>query len=229
MSVQLPPNSTGSVVGTLTSGGKEYQENIISDGVTPTQLASVLLPGAAESLEIAALRVSSHPLDSSKTSYASCTVARSPGTAATTAIASLVGSASKVVKLTKLIVSFTEATAAAMYNLRLMKTSAAATGGTAQAETIVPLKTTNAAATAVANFFTAAPTAGTPVGAIKSLKLFGSITGTIAVTDRFVVEFGDKAQCPTLVGVAETLELNINGATPANAGSWDVTWEWTEE
>jgi len=41
MSVILPPNSTGSQVATLTSGGKEFQQCILVDATTPTQGAAV--------------------------------------------------------------------------------------------------------------------------------------------------------------------------------------------
>ena len=40
--VELPPNSTGSVVATLTSGGKEYQQIIVVDATTPTGAGSAL-------------------------------------------------------------------------------------------------------------------------------------------------------------------------------------------
>ncbi len=230
MSVVLPPNSTGSTVATLTSGGFEFQKNILSDGVTPTQLASILLPGAAESLEIASQRVSSHTLDGNKTTYVSATSARSPGTAATTAIAQLIGSATKTMRLTRVLISFTEATAVAVYNVKLVKTSAAATGGTASTETVLPMDSADAAGTGVAKFFTVTPTAGTLVGVIAVAKLYGSITATFTTVDRIEWNFGRAgAKCPVLRGVAETLEINIGSATPANAGAWDIAWEWTEE
>ena len=41
MSVQLPPNSSGSVVGTLTTGGAEYQKIIVTDGVVVAQLLEI--------------------------------------------------------------------------------------------------------------------------------------------------------------------------------------------
>ncbi len=41
MSVILPPNSTGSTVATLTSGGKEFQQAILVDATTPTQGAAI--------------------------------------------------------------------------------------------------------------------------------------------------------------------------------------------
>ena len=47
MSVQLPPNSTGSVVATLTSGGKEFQQAILVDATTPTQGLAISAGGAA--------------------------------------------------------------------------------------------------------------------------------------------------------------------------------------
>lgn len=233
MSVQLPPNSTGSVVATLTSGSKEYQENILSDGVTPTNLASVLVPGAAESLEIASLRVGAHPLDGNKTTFRACTVGRSPGTSATTCIANLIGSSTKIIRLTRLEVSFNEATAAAIYTLNLVKTSTAASGGTASTETVTPLDA-NDTATGVAKFFTVAPTVGTATGIIATRRIFGSITGTAAATDVVSWEFGNRAKCPRLAAVVtDTFELKIYAstavATPANAGQWNIMWEWTEE
>jgi len=44
--VELPPNSTGSIIGTLTSGGKEYQQVIIVDATTPTGPGSALANAA---------------------------------------------------------------------------------------------------------------------------------------------------------------------------------------
>src|SRR5579872_3475154 len=46
MSVQLPPNSTGSVIATLTSGGKEFQQAILVDATTPTQGLAISAGGA---------------------------------------------------------------------------------------------------------------------------------------------------------------------------------------
>lgn len=44
--VELPPNSTGSIIGTLTSGGKEYQQVILVDATTPTGPGSALANAA---------------------------------------------------------------------------------------------------------------------------------------------------------------------------------------
>lgn len=47
MSVVLPPNSTGSTVGTLTTGGKEYQQIQLVDATTVAQIQKVDSNGAA--------------------------------------------------------------------------------------------------------------------------------------------------------------------------------------
>ena len=47
MSVQLPPNSSGSVIGTTTTGGKEYQQIQLVDATTVAQIQKVNSNGAA--------------------------------------------------------------------------------------------------------------------------------------------------------------------------------------
>ena len=235
MSVVLPPNSTGSTVATLTSGAKEYQECILSDGVTPTQLNSVLLPENPESLEIAQLRVASHPLDGSKATYSAAYTAGSLGTSATTAVFQIGGSASKTVRVTDVIISATIATAGEEYDLTLQFETVLPTGGTsATAATKVPWDSNDAAATAVTKFWTAAPTDGTVTGVMWVEKFSAFIaTATTVQPPNYVKRFsfgslpGSKAV--VLRGVAQGLVFTLNGATPAHASSWDVTFIWTEE
>ena len=47
MAVILPPNSTGTTVATLTSGGKDFQQAILVDATTPTQGLAITAAGAA--------------------------------------------------------------------------------------------------------------------------------------------------------------------------------------
>jgi hypothetical protein len=47
MAVILPPNSTGTTVATLTSGGKDFQQAILVDAITPTQGLAISAAGAA--------------------------------------------------------------------------------------------------------------------------------------------------------------------------------------
>ena len=57
MAVQLPPNGTGTVIGTNTVSSKDYQQINISDGVTPANMASVNVPSSGVALRAAELAV----------------------------------------------------------------------------------------------------------------------------------------------------------------------------
>lgn len=234
MSVVLPPNSTGSTVATLTSGAREYQECILSDGVTPTQLQSVLLPESAETLEIASARVSNHPLDGSKATYFATYAGQSLGTAATTACFGLGGSASKTIRLLQVIISATIATAGEEYDLKLQKESVLPTGGTAATTaTIIPADSADVAGTAVPYFWTTAPTDGTVTGVVAVQKFSAYLaTATTVQPPTFpaVFNFGNypgKSLC--IKGITQGAIFTIGAATPAHASSWDVTFIWTEE
>lgn len=153
------------------------------------------------------------------------------GTAATFAISELDGSATKKIRLLKVVVSGSELTAIAVNDLRLTKLSAISTGGTATTATIVPFASTNLAATAVVKGFTVAPTGGgTVVGAIAVQKLSLLLIATnLGSAIEFNFERLPVASRPTLITAAQALAIDINGATPANAPNFDIYWSWTEE
>jgi hypothetical protein len=226
MSVQLPPNSTGSVVATVTSGGVEYQANVIADPVTPTQRASVLLPGASGLLEVAMLNTRAHRADGTKTTYSASAV-MVPVTGANTDLIQIIGSATKTVRVTKITFAATIATTAETWGIYINKNSAANTGGTAVAPTVVPLDSGDAAGTAVVSHYTTAPTVGAAVGPIMALKYTALIAP--AQTVQLVLEFGTLGKCPVLRGVAEALCVNVTGVTTGHAASVAYTVEWTEE
>ena len=54
MAVILPPNSTGTTIATLTSGGKDFQQAILVDATTPTQGLAISAAGAAMIAGVAA-------------------------------------------------------------------------------------------------------------------------------------------------------------------------------
>lgn len=135
------------------------------------------------------------------------------------------GSATKTIRVTRVEFSGT-ATAAASSDLQLIKRSTADTAGTAAAAT--PHDANDAAATAAAQSYTAAPTPGTAVGTpIRAVRAFIPAANGIG-QNPVVWDFGTRpAKAPTLRGVAQGLALNI-GAT--NAGAlYDISYEWTEE
>ena len=115
----------------------------------------------------------------------------------------------------------------------LKRQSTADTGGTAATTaTIVKADTTNATATAVAPlFYTAGPTAGTVTGTMGAFKTFAPITGTPAtgILPLELVPQGAYGQGLVLNGTTDLFAVTVNGVTPANATSWDVTACWVEE
>ena len=232
MSVQLPPNSTGSIVGTLTSGSKEYQEIILSDGVAPTQLVTALLPGQGLATEVAMLVATNHPADGHKATYSASYLAGSVGTAATTAIAYIAGSATKTVRVLRATFAVTIGTTVEEYDLVAQFETALPSGGTkATAATKVPYDSNSGAATATTAFYTATPTDGTVTGPLGIWKLLANITATATNPNaNLVLDFGNRpGQAVVLRGAAQGLVFTINAVTPGHASSWDVTFEWTEE
>jgi hypothetical protein len=134
------------------------------------------------------------------------------------------GSASKVVRVTRMSFGGT-ATAAADMDITVVKRSTADTAGTGVAAT--PHDSANAAATAVVQSFTAAPTPGTGVGTpIRSAKSFIATTTTAPIIQNWDFGNGPK-QGVVLRGVVQGLALNVN-ATQIGA-LYDIDVEWTEE
>lgn len=147
--------------------------------------------------------------------------------ASATDIFTLTGSASKVVKINRILISGS-ATAAAAADCQLIKRSTADTGGTSTTPVIAPNDSANAAATAVANAYTVNPAAlGTSVGAVRAQKLdLVAVTGApIPLLFGFN---GAGGQPIALRGVTQQLCVNLNGVTYAG-GLIDVDIEWTEE
>jgi len=223
--IQVPPQSTGLKVDTaeLTNGSNtvERQVAVLGDAVTAANVAAVSASKA--------LNVSLDGLNA--VTYRATCAPFSAGTGATTAIATLAGNASKTVRVTKVSVSSTTATAAVYYDVQLNKTSTAHSGGTATAATVVPLDSNFAASPSVVNPYTAAPTSGTAVGVIDSARVFSPITGTPALGPQICTfTFGTNGSSACVLrGTAQELEVRINGVTPANAQTWDISFEWVED
>lgn len=169
-----------------------------------------------------------HTFEGQKASYRATATALVT-VASATDVFILNGSASKTIRVTRVLVSGTIGTAAAYVDVTLVKRSTANTGGTSSATTIVPLDSAFAAGTAVALQYTANPTTGTAVGTIAAAKYFAALSGTAAPTTQLEFKFGDNnASTCVLRGTAQGLAVNFNTG-PANAGSFDITIEYTEE
>lgn len=159
-----------------------------------------------------------------KATYRTAFVAAPAATA--TDIFQLIGSATKSVEVTKIIISGTQTTAG-LVDLYIAKRSTANTGGTSSASNNVPLISTDAAATAVGAIYTANPSAtGTLVGNVYIEAIPLGTTTTIA-NNIVEINFGENSKPLVLSGVAQALAINLNGVT-VTGGSLKVTVEFLE-
>ena len=167
--------------------------------------------------------------NSDKPTYSAAASGFTVGTAPTD-IFTIFGSATKVIRITKITVSQTQ-TSAGPETFSLYKRTAADTGGTRTACVVVPHDSTNVAATATVGFYTGA-TAPTINGSATQL-LFSyrgavpSAAGTSTSAGVPVVLFDAvrPSQAIVLRGVAEGVA--INGTAAGNICSCTV--EFTEE
>lgn len=143
---------------------------------------------------------------------------------AATDVCTLQGSATRVVKVRRVLVAG-NATAQATEPVEAFKRSTAATTGTSVILASVPYDSINAASGAVAERYSVNPTVGTVVGLLQTQSLtyaFQTIGAPIIFT------FGALGQPVVLRGVAQNLAINLAGLTVAGA-QITCTFEWTEE
>jgi hypothetical protein len=233
MSVTLPPNSSGTQVRTVTSGGFDTFCSVLSDGVNPANLGSINTPNSGVVARINELAVSSALVDGGKATYRASVTGLLPTAAATTDLAVLAGSSTKVVKVTQVRVSGTIATTAVYADFRLIKRSTAFSSGTATGQTAVPLDSANSAATAVfTTFVSTGPTVGALVGVVAAVKYFLGVTGTpvLDTSPAILYQAGSPgAQAITLRGVAQAVAIDANAVTFGTAPNLSFDIEWTEE
>lgn len=142
--------------------------------------------------------------------------------ASATDIARLLGSGSKAVRVTKVVVSGrTTSGSPVAVIIKVLKYSSANTGGTSVATTAVPFSSTYAAATASANHYTANPTVGTLVGNIATRSITFQSAGLLQI-----LEFNFENPI-VLTGTSEQLSVNFN-ATSVTGSSICVNFEWEE-
>lgn len=144
----------------------------------------------------------------------------------------IAGSASKLIRVTRLECDGVS-TAAAATPVFLNKYTAAPTGGTAVTDTAVANDPLNAAATAVVKHFTAAPTNGTGGGAVRAGLITTVTAASTAVTPtKAVWDFstrGGEQWGLVLRGAAQVVALTV-GATALSAGTvLNCTLTWTEQ
>lgn len=142
----------------------------------------------------------------------------------------LSGSASKVIRVTKVSVVGT-ATAASIYDNYIIKRTAANTGGTSTIVTPAQSDSADAAATATLRLYTANPSAlgtGIAVEGAKTYLSAGATPGAAALPH--VYTFGtrnDKAI--VLRGTGESLAFNFGGQAVPSGANLYLSIEWTED
>ncbi len=147
--------------------------------------------------------------------------------AGTGVFALLEGAANKIVKLKKIKVSGLVLTDVGYLNVVARKYSTAATGGTAAALDEVPLSSAFPAAGAVGKSYTAAPTAGTAVGAVAAMTVMGQDATAAATGLPATVEFDFAGEEPVLLSAIEGVGLAF-AAAPATAVTVSVEFFWDE-
>jgi hypothetical protein len=183
---------------------------------------------AAARMEIAA---------SSKVTYAAAAVDLALA-ATPTYVATLTGSATKLVKLVRIGVSIhCTALGVSAFNVRLIKLSSALTGGTPVALTMVPMDSGSGTATALAQNWTATATGGgAVVGDLMVAKVMPMFVGAQTATDfptqqmpQIVWDFNGPGGPPTLRGVAQVLAISFGGATLVATTTFSPFMIFTEE
>ena len=150
--------------------------------------------------------------------------------ATATDVLTLSGSASKVIRVTKVSVVGT-ATAASIYDFYLIKRTAANTGGTSTSPTASKSDSNDAAQSGTLRLYSANPSAlgaGTTAEANKTYLSASSSPGAAAlpVVYTFGVR-GDKAI--VLRGTSESLAFNFNGQAVPSGTQLYMQIEWTED
>jgi hypothetical protein len=161
------------------------------------------------------------PIDGQKTTYVGSVSAMS--TTIASDVFTLTGSASKIVRLTRVEV-YCVAGAATTTTWQLTKRGTADTGGTTSAATVFALSSSFSAVTATCTGYTVAPTINNTVGPVRTWRGSVATTGTGVTWD-----FGNRpSSCPVLLNTSQQIALN-NGTAIGTSGSWNILFEWTEE
>lgn len=167
-----------------------------------------------------------------KVSYVAATAAKTAVAAGTTVFGQLFGSATKTVRIQRIELYATVATAAVYADVIATKRTAVGSGGTATALATTALDSGSAASTVtVPKVFTAAPTAGTGGGIVAAGMVFAPITATPAtIVQPLVWNFGlqDEMESLVLRGIGEGVELSF-ATTTTNAPTVHFAITYTEE
>lgn len=165
-----------------------------------------------------------------RTYRASGNVVAPAGTAPFLVIA---GAASRVIRISKIIIHGPTLTALQLLRIQVAKMSAVPTGGTPVLPTKVPLDVNAPAAGATVTNYTASPSAGTQVGVISERTVLAQATvpAVGGALDEGVFDFTAAetlTEFPTLRAAAQALAV-LFPVAPVSAVTLSYTIEWTED
>lgn len=178
--------------------------------------------------------VRGNPVCQKQTVSAATTLRTAVGVNTTTPYLFLTGSATKTIRVQRLLVGCTMATTAAYVDMVCYLRTVIATGGTSVALSRIAHDQDNTpVADVLCKIFSAAPTAGTPAGNVVAAQmLFAPITATTALGPAifdFDWRFRDESEAIVLRGVAQSLEVGFGTAIATNAPTITAQFTWTEE
>lgn len=239
-------------IDTVNAGANQRQVTVIGDPTSASSMQTVLALADAKNLAaaFAALNagvpwllnaaatydqqrsaigttgIAAVSTESSKATYSNGILAFTPAATATD-FWQIIGSATKVVRVTRICISGF-ATSGITVDVQLVKRTTASTGGTPTAPTISLHDSNDAAASAVVNSFAANPSPlGTTGGVVRADKLNLGATGAAG---RIEWDFSTRnTKALVLRGVAQSLNLNWNGAAVPSGTLLDISVEFTEE
>lgn len=147
-----------------------------------------------------------------------------------TDVFTITGANGIVTRVLRAAASLTIQTAAQYVDIQIIKRSTANTAGTSTTPTPTKHDPQAPAASSTINAYTANPTTGTLVGVVDVARVFASLTGTAAASPGAAVfNFGQLPgeQAEVLRANTDVIAINLNA--PANAGTGDFSFRFTEE
>jgi hypothetical protein len=154
--------------------------------------------------------------------------------AAHTDLLTLTGSATKTIRLMKIVVGGENSAGASQRGVQIIRRSTADTGGTSTVPVGLARDTANSAASGALALYTVAPTGlGTAVGTLDSCRLLLNAAGTVPDSCSFT--YGVNNDQPVVLrGVLDSIAINFlttgQGIISAATTDFiDLDIEWTEE
>lgn len=208
-----------------------FPTGFIADGVVATAADTDLAAGTVNPLQVNGGGALFVDITGRTNTYRGCQSAFIPLADPSVPFFVIQGSATKVVKIRHLKLTWACTTGNAAPNVLRLRRYTAISGGTSNAVTAVPLDTLNAAATAVVSQYSALPTVATPfnAGSISSeyMQWITNAAGLVGPVSA-QLDFGvDNCQALTLRGVSDFIGIEIS-AVAAGGPTMTIRCSWTE-